>query len=109
MGSGSLAAMAVLEKKYKDGLEEQECIDLVKDAIEAGIFNDLGSGSNVNVFIVKRNGCEKKINYRVYNKKAFSESQNYGFPKGTTEIIEEVERKWKNVEVVEEAVPMEIA
>ena len=109
MGSGSLAAMAVFEKKYRDGLEEQECIDLVKDAIEAGIFHDLGSGSNVNVFIVKRNGCEKKLNYRVYNKKAFTESETYKFPKGTTEVIEEIERKWKNIEIVDEAVPMDIA
>jgi hypothetical protein len=61
------------------------------------------------VFIVKRNGCEKKLNYRVYNKKAFSESETYKFPNGTTEVIEEIERKWKNIEVVDEAVPMDIA
>ena len=53
MGSGSLAAMGVLETKYKDNLSEQEAIDLVKDAVEAGIFHDLGSGSNVDVCVIK--------------------------------------------------------
>jgi mitogen-activated protein kinase 1/3 len=30
MGSGSLAAMGVLETKYRDNMTEQEAIDLVK-------------------------------------------------------------------------------
>ena len=73
MGSGSLAAMAILETKYKDGMNQDEAVELVKEAIEAGIFNDLGSGSNVDIFIVRRTGCEKKESYRVYNKKVRKE------------------------------------
>ena len=45
MGSGSLAAMAVFESRYKPDMEEAEAVELVRDAIRAGIFNDLGSGS----------------------------------------------------------------
>ena len=60
MGSGSLAAMAILETRFKDNMKEEEAVELVKDAIEAGIFNDLGSGSNVDIYVVRRNGCEKK-------------------------------------------------
>jgi len=41
MGSGSLAAMGILETRYKHDMNEQEAVDLVKDAIEAGIFPDL--------------------------------------------------------------------
>ena len=108
MGSGSLAAMSVLETRYKDNMTEEECINLVKDAIKAGIFNDLGSGSNVDIYIVKRTGCEKKESYRVYNKKVFSESETYKFPKGTTEVLEEIKKNWKNVVVESEAVPMDI-
>ncbi len=46
--------------------------------------------------------------YRVYNQKVFSQSQNYVFPKGTTEIIEETKKKWKNVEVVDDSMAMEL-
>ena len=109
MGSGSLAAMAILETKYKDGMNQDEAVELVKEAIEAGIFNDLGSGSNVDIFIVRRTGCEKKESYRVYNKKVYSDSESYKFDKGTTQVVEEIMRNWKNVEVVDESVPMDIS
>ena len=110
MGSGSLAAMGVLETKYRDNMSEQEAIDLVKDAIEAGIFHDLGSGSNVDIFVVKRTGCDKKEDYRVYNQKMFSQPENYTFPKGTTEVLKgtEVEYRWKNIQITEEHIPMDI-
>lgn len=108
MGSGSLAAMGVLETKYRDNMNQQEAVDLVKDAIEAGIFHDLGSGSNVDVFVVKRTGCEKLENYRVYNKKVFSESETYKFEKGTTPVLEEIQYKWKMIQVTDETAPMDI-
>ena len=56
MGSGSLAAMSVFETRYADNLDEAAAIALVKDAIRAGIFNDLGSGSNVDVTIIRTGG-----------------------------------------------------
>jgi 20S proteasome subunit beta 2 len=56
MGSGSLAAMAMLEMGYKDGLTEAEAKALVTRAIRAGIFNDLGSGSNVDLTIIRESG-----------------------------------------------------
>jgi 20S proteasome subunit beta 2 len=110
MGSGSLAAMGILETKYKDDMNEQEAVDLVKDAIEAGIFHDLGSGSNVDIFIVRRTGCEKKENYRVYNKKVFSQSDTYTFPRGTTQVVKnsEFEYKWKHLQITDENVSMDI-
>jgi 20S proteasome subunit beta 2 len=42
MGSGSLAAIAVFEAKYKDDLNLEEGRNLVIEAIEAGINHDLG-------------------------------------------------------------------
>lgn len=56
MGSGSLAAMAVFETKYVEDMEEADAIKLVRDAICAGIFNDLGSGSNVDVTVIRKGG-----------------------------------------------------
>uniref|UniRef100_A0A7S2CLY8 Proteasome subunit beta n=1 Tax=Florenciella parvula TaxID=236787 RepID=A0A7S2CLY8_9STRA len=54
MGSGSLAAMSVFETDWKEDMEEAEAIEVVKQAIRAGIFNDLGSGSNVDVTVIRK-------------------------------------------------------
>lgn len=56
MGSGSLAAIAVFEAGYRDDLSEDEAVALVQRAILAGVFNDLGSGSNVDVSVIRNDG-----------------------------------------------------
>lgn len=52
MGSGSLAAMAIFETKWQKNLTREEAVELCSEAIQAGIFNDLGSGSNVDVCVI---------------------------------------------------------
>lgn len=59
MGSGSLAAMSVFETGWEDDMSEEEGVELVKRAILAGIFNDLGSGSNVDVCVIRADGSVK--------------------------------------------------
>ena len=59
-----LAATAVLENGWKPNMTEEEAKKLVRDAIAAGIINDMGSGSNVDLAIIKPNDdckvrCEK--------------------------------------------------
>ena len=49
MGSGSLSAMAVLESGWKPNLELEEAKTLMRNAIAAGVFNDLMSGSHVDL------------------------------------------------------------
>jgi 20S proteasome subunit beta 2 len=61
MGSGSLAAMSVFESTWREGMPEAEAVTLVQRAIGAGIFNDLGSGSNVDVCIIRMDGT---VDYR---------------------------------------------
>lgn len=39
MGSGSLAAMAIFENGWKKDMTKEDAIELVCNAIEAGIFN----------------------------------------------------------------------
>lgn len=55
LGSGSLAALGILEANFKKEMEEEEAINLGKEAIKAGIYNDLYSGSNINIIIIKKN------------------------------------------------------
>merc|ERR1712187_122947 len=89
MGSGSLAAMAILESEYKDGLTEEEGIKLVAKAIKAGIFNDLGSGGNVDVCVIKKDaGGTILRNMEKPNERKFR-TQYKGFPMGTTGILKE--------------------
>ncbi|KIY70853.1 20S proteasome subunit [Cylindrobasidium torrendii FP15055 ss-10] len=91
MGSGSLAAMAVFETGWKAGLSREEALQLVKDAISAGIFNDLGSGSNVDACIITANGTEMLRNVEMPNERVQKE-RRYGFRRGTTAIKSETIR-----------------
>ncbi|CAG8489349.1 1927_t:CDS:2 [Funneliformis caledonium] len=88
MGSGSLAAMAVFERSWRKDLERQEAIDLVKDAIDAGIFNDLGSGSNVDINVIEKDKVDIYRNYYKPNERAPKEKV-YKFKRGTTPILKE--------------------
>lgn len=63
--------------------QEPEAIDLVVQAIEAGIFNDLGSGSNVDVCVIREKDTEMLRNYRTPNERA-SKERSYKLPRGTT-------------------------
>ncbi|KAE8707635.1 Proteasome subunit beta type-7 [Hibiscus syriacus] len=83
MGSGSLAAMAVFESKYKEGLTRNEGIELVTEAICSGIFNDLGSGSNVDVCVITKAGKEYLRNHLQPNPRTYTSSKGYSFPKKT--------------------------
>ena len=69
MGSGSLAAMSVFEDRYKPDMSEEEGKELVADAIRAGIFNDLGSGSNVDLVVITKDKVDFLRPYHVANLK----------------------------------------
>lgn len=73
MGSGSLNAMSALEEGlyfmieqgctlyfigYRDGMTMQEAVQLAIDAVSAGILNDLGSGSNVDIVVLNKDGSQ---------------------------------------------------
>ncbi len=56
LGSGGLAAMGILESRYEVDLSLDEGIELAKDAVRAGIENDLGSGSQIDLCIISAKG-----------------------------------------------------
>merc|ERR1719499_555745 len=88
MGSGSLAAMSILESEYKEDLTIDQGKALVAKAIRAGIFNDLGSGGNVDVCVITKEGGTIFRNMEKPNERKFK-AQYKGFPKGTTPVIKE--------------------
>jgi len=86
MGSGSLAAMAVFESRWKPDMDVEEGKKLVRDAIAAGIFNDLGSGSNVDLCIIVKNSAKYLRPYEESNLKGERQGK-YVFKRGTTEVL----------------------
>eukprot|EP01115_Flamella_aegyptia_P008973 TRINITY_DN3768_c0_g1_i1.p1 TRINITY_DN3768_c0_g1~~TRINITY_DN3768_c0_g1_i1.p1 ORF type:complete len:292 (-),score=52.28 TRINITY_DN3768_c0_g1_i1:29-904(-) len=87
MGSGSLAAMSVFEAHFKPNLERQEGIDLVHAAISAGIWNDLGSGGNVDIVVITKGNVEVLRNYDRPNERKYRRTAAYNFPRGTTPVL----------------------
>ena len=105
MGSGSLAAMAILETEYREGMNQQEAEALVVKAIEAGVYHDLGSGSNVDVCVIKRGKVEYKRPVKSDNRKVFAKPDGYQYRADRVQVLEEYKHK---VQVVQGDVPMDL-
>ncbi|KAK6194868.1 hypothetical protein SNE40_000406 [Patella caerulea] len=86
MGSGSLAAMAVFEDRFKPEMEREEAMKLVQDAIRAGIFNDLGSGSNVDLCIITKDKTDYLRTYQEANLKGVRQG-TYRYKRGTSAVL----------------------
>lgn len=54
MGSGSLAAISILESKYRDDLGVEDAKALVIEAVEAGIVHDLGFEYILKLIVIKK-------------------------------------------------------
>jgi len=61
---------------------------LVVAAIEAGIYHDLGSGSNVDVCIIKKGKVEYFRNYKLDNFKMFNKPDGYKFREERVKVLE---------------------
>ena len=93
MGSGTLAAMSVLESHWKPDMEEEDAKQLVRQAIRAGIFNDMGSGSNVDLVVIKPNNSVQYLRgFDEANKKG-ERREKYSYKNGTTAVLTEKVRK----------------
>jgi len=103
MGSGSLAAMAVIEMRYREDMTVEEGTQLVADAISAGIFNDLGSGGNCDVCIITKDGKDHRRAFRSENQKAYK-ARFPPFPNGCTPVISD---EFKKRVVVKEGKPLD--
>ena len=89
MGSGSLNAMAVFEAGYKDDMSRDEAVALVAAAIRSGIYNDLGSGSNVDVCVITADGVDYKRNYEFLQGKTYARQFPVKYPPGTAPVLKE--------------------
>lgn len=79
--------------------QREEALQLVVEAISAGIFNDLGSGSNVDACVITATGTEMLRNFVKPNERVQKE-RSYKFRRGATAYKSETVRKF----VVEEEI-----
>ena len=89
MGSGSLAAMAVFETQWKRNMTRDQAIACASSAIQAGIFNDLGSGSNVDVCVIEADKPTQILRNYIRPNERVKKERNYKFAKGTTAVLKE--------------------
>jgi len=100
MGSGSLAAMAIFEERFKDDMTEEEAKALVHAGISAGIFNDLGSGSNVDLCVIRKDSVEYLRGYDRPNERNYRTS--YVIPRGTTATLSSSEETLSKQVIINE-------
>ncbi|XP_034017128.1 proteasome subunit beta type-10 [Thalassophryne amazonica] len=86
MGSGAAVAVSVFEDRFKPNMELEDAKQLVRDAITAGIFCDLGSGSNVDLCVITEAGVKYLRGYDTPVVKGKREGQ-YKYQPGTTAVL----------------------
>ncbi|XP_045899297.1 proteasome 20S subunit beta 13a [Micropterus dolomieu] len=102
MGSGDLAALGILEDGFKPDLELDKAKELVRAAIHSGIMSDLGSGNNIDICVITRQGVDY---IRPYQESEYKDSRKikYKYRPGTTPVLTEKVVPLK-LEVVQETV-----
>lgn len=107
MGSGSLAAMSVFEQGWTDDMSEEDATALVKRAILAGVFNDLGSGSNCDTCVIRMDGSVEYTRGAVTPndtqplRDGITHSAKLSIQKGTTPILDSQYRPFPTLADVE--------
>ncbi|KAL0962358.1 hypothetical protein UPYG_G00339050 [Umbra pygmaea] len=88
MGSGDLAALGILEDRFKPNMKLEEAKELVRDAIHSGIMSDLGSGSNIDICVITKQGVDY---IRPYQESEYQDKRQrtYKYRPGTTPILTE--------------------
>lgn len=93
MGSGSIAAMSVLETNFRPDMTADEAVQLIRNAINAGVTNDLFSGSNIDICIITKDGAKVHRPYEQNQPEVLKKENNYVFQRGKTTVLSQLARK----------------
>lgn len=98
-GSGSYAAITILERDFKLCMNEQDAKDLVQRALHAGMHGDNASGNSLNLVIIRpdKTVFEGPI-VPEFCKKPDAVELDYKFKPGTTAILKRKEIKYDIIE-----------
>lgn len=73
---------------HQDDMTKEEAMALVARGIRSGVMNDLGSGSNIDLAIITKEGTEYLRNYEFLQDKTYARIHPVVYPKGTA-------REWR--------------
>ncbi|OQV11746.1 putative Acyl carrier protein, mitochondrial, partial [Hypsibius exemplaris] len=93
MGSGSIAAMSVLETHFRPDMTAEEAVQLIRNAINAGVTNDLFSGSNIDICVITLDGAKVMRPFEQNQPDVLKKENNYIFPPGKTVVLNQTVRK----------------
>lgn len=79
-------------------------MNLCVKAIEAGVYHDLGSGSNVDLVIIKKGKVRMERNFKHDNGKMYEKPGGYKFDKARVKVLDEYKQK-----LLVEEVPMDLS
>jgi 20S proteasome subunit beta 2 len=98
-GSGSYAAISVLERDFKQGMSEADAKELVQRALEAGMHGDNASGNSLNLVVITIEGAkfEGPI-FPGFCKRPTEIELEYKFKTGTTATLKQKTFKYDIVE-----------
>ena len=68
----------------QDDMNVEEAKKLVTQAIRAGIYNDLGSGSNVDLCVITKDSVDYIRNHEYLQAKTYQRQFPVHYPPGTT-------------------------
>lgn len=81
--------MSVLEAGYRDDLSKDDAVKLISRAIQAGIYNDLASGSNVDLVVITKDGSEMMRGHDYLMNKIYRRQHAPTFPAGPAKVLKE--------------------
>ncbi|CAI4225476.1 unnamed protein product [Auanema sp. JU1783] len=98
-GSGSYAAITILERDFKPNMTEEQAVELVQKALHAGMHGDNASGNSLNyVVITKEKSAFTGPIVPDFCKKPEPVDLDYKFKKGSTKVLKQKTIKYDIVE-----------
>uniref|UniRef100_A0A0M3IAZ8 proteasome endopeptidase complex n=2 Tax=Ascaris TaxID=6251 RepID=A0A0M3IAZ8_ASCLU len=99
MGSGSYAAISILERDFKFGMNEEEACELVQRALQAGMHGDNASGNTLNFVIITRDTTTfKGPVVPEFCVRPEPIDLDYKFKPGSTKVLKQKEIKYDIIE-----------
>jgi len=100
-GSGSLAAMGVLETYYKLDMNEAEAIDLICRALEAGMAADLASGNTLCYAVITKEKSYEKHGITPEFCHSTPKDLKYRYAPKSTTVLKSKEMKLQVIEAMD--------
>jgi len=90
-----------LERNFKMDQTEEEAIELVKNALIAGMHSDLSSGNSLRLCVIRKEGARELERFIPDFCQPSIKEQKYQHPPKTTTVLKSKQLKFDVVEAME--------